>query len=183
MFKKILNDKKGITLLELIVSVAIFSLMMVSVLGIFKIVIDGQRNAISSQNIQESMRYAFETMSKEVRMAQKNTGTCQGTGSWPTPHDLYNTDPAKDVLFFVNKDGACATYQLVSGGIQITRDGLSGFITPHNINISNLQFNITDSSSSQPKVTMNMDIQAATVLAEQQQKIKLETTISSRYYE
>ena len=74
MLKKILKNNSGVTLLELTVAVAIFSVAVLSATQIFKMTMDGQRNAIAAQHTQESMRYALEVMGKEIRMAQKSVG-------------------------------------------------------------------------------------------------------------
>ena len=103
MFRKIINNKEGLTLLELTVAVAIFSVMMLALTQIFNMVIRGQRNAIAAQNIQESMRYAMEVMSKEIRMAQKDVG---GPGQCPLVGngDVYSINAQGDKLYLKNYD-------------------------------------------------------------------------------
>src|SRR3989339_604522 len=78
---KLIKNKKGFTLMELIVSMAIFSASILMATGVFKSAIEGQRSAIAAQNTQESMRYAFEVMSKEIRGA---IGT-DGGSNCPAP--------------------------------------------------------------------------------------------------
>ncbi|MCG2695682.1 prepilin-type N-terminal cleavage/methylation domain-containing protein, partial [Candidatus Parcubacteria bacterium] len=70
MLNKIIKNNAGVTLLELTVAVAIFSFAVLSATQIFKMVLEGQRSAIAAQSTQESMRYALEVMSKEIRMAK-----------------------------------------------------------------------------------------------------------------
>ncbi|MDD5295066.1 MAG: prepilin-type N-terminal cleavage/methylation domain-containing protein [Patescibacteria group bacterium] len=50
MFRNIIKNNKGVTLLEMTVAVAIFSVVMLSATEIFRLVIESQRNAIASQN-------------------------------------------------------------------------------------------------------------------------------------
>ena len=69
--KKARNKQKGTTLIEMIVAVAIFATSVLTATQIFQIGIQGQRKSMAAQNIQESMRYAFEVMDKEMRSAQK----------------------------------------------------------------------------------------------------------------
>jgi len=57
LLKKIKNEK-GVSLLELLVAVTLFSVVIISSTQIFKMVVDGQRNAIGAQNVQENIRYA-----------------------------------------------------------------------------------------------------------------------------
>jgi len=190
-FIKKFKAESGVSLLELLVSVALFAALMLSAIGIFKMVIDGQRSAISAQNVQENMRYAMEKMSKEIRMAQKSDTECVTAGVYK----VFNTATVNGngALYFKNKDGKCITYYLNAGGrLKITvSNGLTvladDFITPAKIQVSNLKFNITDDligafESKQPYVTMKMDVKAIGQ-AINAQTMKIQTTVSSRYYE
>jgi len=182
MFRKIINNKEGLTLLELTVAVAIFSVMMLALTQIFNMVIRGQRNAIAAQNIQESMRYAMEVMSKEIRMAQKDVG---GPGQCPLVGngDVYSINAQGDKLYLKNYQGKCVTYSLNGTRLEIERNGISNFITPDEIKVSNLAFSIVDNVGvDQSMVTMKMDIEAVGK-AMHKQSVTLQTTISARYYE
>ncbi|MDD5031481.1 MAG: prepilin-type N-terminal cleavage/methylation domain-containing protein [Patescibacteria group bacterium] len=191
MLKNILKNNKGVTLLEMIVSVAIFSEVMLSTMGIFQIVIEGQRNAVASQNIQESMRYAFETMAKEIRTAVASNYDCESLfGSPPAAtNKVFNTtiNSEGDILYFKNKEGVCVAYYLEDETLKITRGVNTASTVPAKIKITNLSFKISDDligafHSQQPLVTMKMDIEAAGK-AMHKQAMKMQTTVSSRYYE
>lgn len=69
IFKKIQNEK-GIGLVELVVAVAIFSLVMLAATGIFINAMKAQKAIIAKQNVANNMRYVMEFMAKEMRMAQ-----------------------------------------------------------------------------------------------------------------
>ena len=102
MFYKIINNNKGTTLVEMLIAVSIFSVAMIASTEIYKSVMEGQRSAIAAMDSQESMLYAFDVMSKEIRMAEKDidvNGDCDDsfpgaardswsrgwrTGRWPT---------------------------------------------------------------------------------------------------
>jgi prepilin-type N-terminal cleavage/methylation domain-containing protein len=182
MLKRIIENKKGVTLLELTVAVAIFSVVVLSAMQIFKMVIDGQQNAIAGQNLQESMRYALEVMSKEIRMAQKGTGgICYGLDD-----NVYLTEngvlPGNELYLKSYKD-ECVRYQINNDRLKIERDGTSGFITPDEIAVSDLEFIVTDiDSDQQARVTILMDVEAVGKEIHKQ-SMKIQTTISSRYYE
>lgn len=163
-------------MIELIVAMAIFSVLMLATLDIFKMVIEGQRNAIGSQDIQESMRYALEVMSKEIRMAQKATDECGVTGS-----GIYAVSAGNDILYFKNKDSKCVIYELASDRLQITRGVDTGVITPSIIKLSNLKFYIVDGASVQSRVTISTDVEISK--GTHKQSMKIQTTVSSRHYE
>lgn len=182
MFKNILklkNNKKGVTLLEMTVSIALFAFIMLSAMQIFKMVVEGQRRAISSQNIQESMRYAFEIMSKEIRMAQKDGGVCDDVAD----DMVYRVSVDGDILYFKNYHGECVTYQLADTRLEIIRGSDSGYITSKKIEVSDLKFSIQgDPSTGQPIATMKMKIKAVGKEMHSQEMI-MQTSVSARYYE
>ncbi|MFA4833271.1 MAG: prepilin-type N-terminal cleavage/methylation domain-containing protein [Patescibacteria group bacterium] len=191
MFRNIIKNKKGVTLLELTVSVAIFSVVMLSATEIFRLVIESQRNAIASQNTQESMRYAFETMAKEIRTATLSNNDCESSFSPPAiaVNKVYNTatNSEGDILYFKNKDGVCVAYYLEDEALKVIRGENIASTTPGKIKVTNLDFKVIDDligafHSQQPLVTMQMDIEAVGKEMHKQ-TMKIQTTISSRYYE
>jgi len=190
---KKLKFVKGTSLLELLVAMTLFALITLASTQIFKMVIDGQRNAISAQNVQENMRYAMEKMSKEIRMAVISNHDCENIFSPPAAavYKVFNTTAGNTQIYFKNKDNICLAYYLENNRLKI-KSGLGGsaivdFITPAKIEVSNLKFQVVDDligafHSAQPYITMVMDVKAIG-LATQEQKMKLQMTISSRYYE
>ena len=186
---KIIKNNLGTTLLEMMVAVAIFAVAMLLATGIFIVVLEGQRSAISSQNIQESARYALETIAKELRQAQASDGVCAPLfNPEPTPvYKIFNTAQAGAALYFRNKNGDCTAYFLEANRLKISRGAVSDFITPDEIRISNLKFAVKDDAigafhAIQPAVTLTMDIEAFGKEMHKQ-PMKIQTTISARYYE
>ena len=187
MKASIKKNKRGVSLIELIVSVGLFSVVMLSATEIFKTVVDGQRSAISAQNVQENIRYALEKISKEIRMAQISNTLCLPAGV----NKVFNTAAGSTELYFKNQYGDCVTYYLDSNRLNINvATGISAgtyYITPAKIEASNLKFFVEDDligafHSTQPYVTVVMDAKAVG-LAIHEQKIKIQMTVSSRYYE
>lgn len=170
------HNMKGFTMMEMIVAIALFSVTMIMATELFQKMIEGQRNTLAAQNVQESLRYTQEVISKEIRMAQKSgVVECSGSGK------VYKTDNGK--LYFKNMDGECVTYELDNGKFKITRDADSGYITPDDITVANLEFVVHDDGTGQPFATIKMDAEYKTNKEINKSKIKIQTTISSRYYE
>jgi len=189
MMKNNLKHKKGFTLIEVLVSVSLFSVIIVSVAGIFKLAIDGQRSAIATQNVQESLKYFLEVTAKEIRMAQTNKGVCPII---PNDSVFYiSTGSLGDILRFKNYYGKCVSYFLINDGVsnrfEIVRgDGgssdISGFISPAKININDLHFSLNSlASSSQPMITINLNASAVGGNS-LESAMTLQTSITSRYY-
>jgi prepilin-type N-terminal cleavage/methylation domain-containing protein len=191
--KLITKNKKGFTLIEVLVSVTLFVVIMMAVTNIFKMVIDAQRNAIAAQNVQESLKYFFEITGKEMRMAVKNNGDCDPSkvpvGSvFGLAENSYG-----DTLYFKNYLGECVQYFLEKDYHDVLRFAVSreqegvrqvDFISPEKISIDSLHFVVRAGGSSyiyQPQVTMNMSASALSS-SKFQADMTLQTTVSSRYY-
>ena len=181
----------GFTLIEMMVAVTIFSVITLAATAIFKTVVEGQRSAVAAQNIGESMRYALELAAREIRSAQKSDGVCKTLFN-PEPTPLYkiynkNNNDEGEIIYFRNKNGECTAYYLLGERLAVTRGLDAGFLTPQKIKIKNLKFNITDDligafHSVHPFIAISMEAEAEGK-AEHKQTIKMQTSISSRFYE
>lgn len=175
MFLNIRKNQKGVSLLELVVAVSIFAVMILASTGIFQAIIESQRNAVSSQIVQEGIRYAMETISKEVRMAKRDDGTCGSS-------EIYRID--NNSLKFMNQYGECVSYFMENDGdvnrIKLKRNTSEAFVTASSIDVASLDFVL--GSNSQAYVTIMMDVSSIGKDLHDQ-KTKIQTTISSRRYE
>ncbi len=174
------NFKAGITLMEVIVSVTLFVVLMLTVTQIFQMVLISQRRSIATQNTQESLKYFFEVVSKEIRMAYRND-----TDENQCPIILAGEMFAQEsgVLYLRNYHNECVEYYLdVDGRFMIKRgDKEAQPITPNVIEVEDLQFIITEEAGKQPYITINILAKARDrELAEAE--IRMQTTVASRYY-
>ncbi len=176
-----IKNQNGTSLMELIVALALFTVVILTSSGIFQSIVNSQRSAIASQDVQENMRYALEVMSKEIRTAKKDkAGDCVDV-----PEGIIYETKTGDDLFFKNQYGECVAYSLVEEGginrIQIVRgESDPAFITPNEINIKNLVF-IVDNTG-QASVVLMMEVESLQY-SKYSRDMKIQTTISSRYYE
>ena len=174
------QTKKGFTLIESMVAVAIFAILIISATSIFLSIIKSQRNTLSAKNAQESISYALEAMAKEIRMAKVDDGSCITTGK------LYETDNSK--IKFRNYQDVCVAYETVYVAnrwrLMITRGTKTAFMTPSNVNVSRLNFSLRheDIQNEQPIVTLRFDFDYFNNEAGRQ-SMQIQTTISSRSYE
>ena len=174
------QEKSGFSLMEVIVSVALFAIVILSTTEIFRLVINGQREAIASQNVQESLKYFFEVTSKEIRMARRSTGDCLVPAG-----DIYalSSNSLGDILYFQNYYGECVAYELASDSnsqrFKITRGGNSGFVSPAKITIDDLRFLVD--VTGQPTITMSL-LAHASGDNKYTSEMEIQTSITSRYY-
>lgn len=120
MFHVPCSMKKGFTLIELIVVIAVFLFIVGTAIGIFISIVRHQRIILAEQELLNQASYALEHMSKALRMAGKDvTGlTCFGS----TDYAGYNyllTNPDSSTGFykgikFVNQsdDDVCHEFYL-----------------------------------------------------------------------
>jgi len=202
--KNIKNNQIGFSLIEIMVSMAVFAILLLSVLSIAQSVSKGQKSAIASQNTQESLRFAFEVMSKEIRSAKESDDECNPSGVNNDNDEVFNIYNGglignSDVLYFKNKNNKCVYYFLENDAgivrLKIARDeDISDgtidndfFITPKSVDIKNLKFSVHDNKIEnlfnmpiQPLVRIK--IEAESTNANFKQNIIMETSVSSRHY-
>ncbi len=184
-FKKKKIDSDGFSLIEVVVSVTLFVIIVMSATEIFRLVIDSQRNAVATQNVQESLKYFLEVTEKEIRMAQRDD---EYKCSWTLDNGqvfFLSSNSYGDILRFRNYYGECVIYSLALDGdsqrFQISRDGSSDFISPKKITIDQLRFLPREAAGKQSVVTM--DIKAHSLSSSQfRSEMNIQTTLSSRFY-
>lgn len=174
-----LKNKPGVSLIEVLVSVTIFVILMVTALQIFDVVLKGQRRAAATANLQESVKYFLEVIAKEIRMAQavQNDGDC-GLNL----NVLYRVSDGN--LYLQNYHNECVVYSLVNedgiGRFQVTRNAQSANLSPAKISISNLSFETHQVLNQQPYVVVSMQARADN--GPEPIIMNIQTTIASRYY-
>lgn len=184
MLKK--NSKeieRGMTLIELLVGIFIFSLVLGAASGLFVSAIQNQNRALSSQQLLSQTSYLAEYVGKAIRMAKKDVD-----GNCISPKLNYATTTSgsgikfKNYLdqcqeFFREWDGTAQVYRLKED-----KAGSQNYLTSPNLNI--VSFNIGPSDSwdqdddLQPRATISLEIRKAG--PGPQPKIRIQTTISQR---
>lgn len=165
-----LQTNKGFTLLELIVAIGVFSAVISASTGIFISTITAQRKAIALQNVQDNIRFAAESMAKEIRTGKTFSVNAQGGSQ----------------LNFTNAAGASVIYRLSgTAAIEKSSDGGANFlpITADNIEVASLKFYLTgeiEGDGLQPKITITVKTRSKNVKIAEQSEMNLETTISVR---
>lgn len=175
------KQKQGFSLIEVLVATSIFAIIMVAAMNIFALVIDSQRSAIATQNVEESLKYFLEVTAKEIRMAKRNNLKCFS----PLAKEIYGNggSAAHDRLYFKNYHDECVEYYLSNGRFMIKRgNNAPDYISPAKIYIDELYFEIEEETASrQPAVTMELVAHALGKEGSKSQ-MRIQTTLTSRYY-
>ena len=156
-------NSAGFTLIELLVALATFSIVVLAVVNIFLLGLGGAKRISGQQNIQEAGRFILESMSKEIRMSQINTGD-------GGPYTLLNV---------TNSKGETLDYVFDNSLKQISRAGV--ILNPNEVEASG-GFYVKKIGNTQPRVTAVLKLKNKSSKAAAQAEINLQTTVASRAY-
>jgi prepilin-type N-terminal cleavage/methylation domain-containing protein len=138
-----LKSKKGFTLAEMLVVMFIFSILSVTLAGIFVQFFNAERLGYASQKISSDMRFTLEMIAREVRMGNVDyrlTGYYGGTVPSPT-----------DTLALLDSDDNQTLFGLAGVDCETTNDcyvfvrrgGTDYRITPDDIAVNKLIFYVS----------------------------------------
>jgi len=174
-------QKKGFTLLEMIISMGVFAIAALIGVGSLLALTNAQRKALVFQSTQDNIRFAIESMARDIR-----TGNFYYCGSNLT--DIPVTASFKDCssggpsFNFTNVSDQRITYQAIDNRIQKSQDG-GPFqaITSGDVGIEYLTFYVIGSPTDDelhPRVT----IVASGVAGSESSRseLSLQTTVSQR---
>jgi len=183
-FNNLTIKNKGVTLIEMLVAVAIFSITVGAILGLFISAIRSQRKVLATQELLDQTSYVLEYMNRALRMAKKDSsGSCTGTAG-------KNYENGIDWIRFLKFEYAAGTdvcFKFYLSGTQIyeSKGGAAGVpLTSNKISVNFLKFNlsgdvISESPNLQPRVTIFLEILGRGI-GGNRPKIQIQTSISQR---
>jgi len=147
---------RAYTLLELIVSIGIFSIVMLTATGAYIKLIDLDRQARGTNDVVSNLSFAVDSMTRAVRTGKDYK--CNITGT-----NCTNTSSPGTSLRFTDEQGRTVTYELESGQIKativpLTGSTISAKLTDPRITVSTLNFyvrgvSVESGTKIQPQVT------------------------------
>lgn len=164
-------NKKGFTLIELIVALATFLILIAIVSSSAIWIIQTQRKSFAMQNVGEEISYVLELMSKEIRMSE-----------------IVSDSDFSPTLTIINSDGDTVEYEFT--GADYIRRRVNG-VQWQNLNSSNINFNgvfyiekFSGSPGNRAKVTIviNATYDQGENIPGDETEINLQSTISSRLF-
>lgn len=164
-----LTKKSAFTLLEVIVSVAIFAVIVLAAAQIFQSVVSSQVKNFSETALQDESKYFMEVFTREARGAANRSATvttdCDGN---LLAGETYTYDAVNNILWFKNKLDECAAYTIGVDPNGINRLILQrgaddpAYLTSNKIDIEALKFVVDNSVGFQPFVTINFTVKSET---------------------
>lgn len=163
---------KGLTLVELLVSVAIFGILSVSLVGIFVSATNAQSSVLQNQEILNQTSYAMEYMDRSIRMALRDDATSANGACTGTLNTNYGI--SSDSIQFLTYDTVDAAYKCkrfyLDRGVLKEQKSTTMFsanfqqgveIVSPVIKFNSFAFTVSgdDYGIAQPIITITMDVQ------------------------
>lgn len=187
--------KRGFTLIEMLVVLAIFSVATVVIVDIFMMASRAQRRTLTIQKIQSNVRFSVEAMARETRMDMIDYDYYGGTVISPTTILALRDQDDNQIIFrkssedcplgtdqclVVSIDGGTNWASITSKGVRVI--SLDFYITPAVDPFKLNTENGTYDSDDQPRVTIILSAEGVGVRPEEQTTVNLQTTVSNRIY-
>lgn len=135
----------GFTIVEMLISISLFSFVMLGTTSVLLTSIDANRKSQGLKISIDNLSLALESVTRNLRTGTKysssyGNGNCSGSGP----------SAGKTGISFLDQRGFSTHYRLNAGAIEVSKDGGGNFsaMTTPEINIERLCFYITGSSAS-----------------------------------
>lgn len=186
--------KKGFTLIEMLVVLAVFSIVTIIIVDIFMMASRAQRRTLAIQKIQSDARYSMEAMAREIKMDMIDYDFYGGIISEIPTSVLALRDADDNSIIFKKNTENCPTP--ATNCLVVSLDGGATWesITAKGISVEDLKFYIypqkdpfklvgsTYEAHNQPLVTIVLVTKGVSGRVEEQQTVYLQTTVSNRIY-
>lgn len=186
---KIKNNKKnGFSLLEVIVSLGLFTIILFVATSSFLVLLNSDKKSRAAHTAMDNLSLATEDMSRKIKTGF--TYDCEATGlpGAPMRNDCSSGGSS---LYFTDQNGVNTVYRLTSSGAPVGIERVSGGVatrvTAPEINISKLTFFVKGTGTTasgdtkQPYVTILMEGVAKT--GSISSAFELQTTVTQRVYD
>ncbi|MDP3710121.1 MAG: prepilin-type N-terminal cleavage/methylation domain-containing protein [bacterium] len=178
---EILKSSKGFTLLEMIISIGLFSVIVTTAISVMLQVSNAQLKASNVQTILDNIRFSLELITKEMR-----TGNSYAVNSACGTGIAFKTSLNEDRAYFLD----ASTKTVMRATLTPTPadcDGVSGIVQPftsEDVEIDRLDFQIRGQTSGpddgQPWVVINLSGKSKGTKYQLDSSLGLQTTITQR---
>ena len=176
MFYSKQNQKKGFTLIEMLVAVFIFSIVMVIAVGAIFNIVNANKTSQGLKSVLDNLDSALNDMSSSIRYGT-NYHCDASSGTITTAQSCTPSQPYATSFSFLNKDNLQVTYRFNSSdptnqkiqecyGSTCTLSNSSGWIdlTSPDVNIQNLYFYVAGATAGVSGLTTGDNVTQPQVL-------------------
>lgn len=181
-------NSSGFTLIEILVVIAIFSIIIGIFSGLLGAAIRSQRQNLASQKVLNQSSYAMEYMSRAMRMAKKDDIEIDGATVNCLPESKANyatTTTGQGGVRFRNYNNICQEFYLENNQIREDKGGTISDLTSSELQVNEFNINLIGAQQppddiNQPRVTMSLRLENPGAAPEIPPQIRIQTTISQR---
>lgn len=177
------NKQKGFTLVELLISMFIFSIILGGAANLVFSSAASQRRILVIQQLVSQSSYLQEYMSRAIRQAKKELGSPATCLTGVGPGYNYELTHSGQGILFIDRQNRCHEFFVQGGRIVEDIGGVEQFITPDELVVNELNFALIGESQDdnlQPRVTFLLDIGKTGGKADSTLDIQTQTTVSQR---
>ncbi|OGM28865.1 hypothetical protein A2801_02800 [Candidatus Woesebacteria bacterium RIFCSPHIGHO2_01_FULL_41_10] len=172
MKKNSTSQKAGYSLIEILVVIAVFSIVAVIATQSTILSLGGARRTDSSTKVRENLNFALSIVERQVRNAREITSVCDGSSLSTLSYIDYNRIPTN----FSCQSAGAGRYYVASGSSSVRLTGQDVFLT-------NCEFICTVGGANlPPDITINFTGQDALQTGPDAAQITIGTTIRLRVY-
>ncbi|OGE80370.1 MAG: hypothetical protein A2826_02850 [Candidatus Doudnabacteria bacterium RIFCSPHIGHO2_01_FULL_43_23] len=173
--------KKGFTLVEALVSTAVFAVALSSIIGSFLAVLRISAKSKAIRVVEQDARFVSELLVREIRNGSLSYSAYSG-GTIASP---------TQTLHLVGSEGVAESIFLSGTSIALTKGGTTSNITSNKVLVSNMNFYIAPSTNPfcvgcpdvQPRITFTFTLTSnINTRPTDQAKTVIQSTVSSRSY-
>lgn len=175
------KDKvKGLTIVELLVAVTLFSVIVAIVSNIFLSSFQAQRRSLAFETIFDQTSFLMEYMSRSLRMAKRET-----TGCLSAPDLNYEITRSGKGIKFVNSDNVCQEFFLdvSTSRLKEKKATQEQFLTSTDSQVIAFGINLLGQGQGddlQSRVTFSLTLKRKGVKPESEPSLTVQTTLSQR---
>jgi prepilin-type N-terminal cleavage/methylation domain-containing protein len=177
----IFKKPPGFTLIELMVSVALFSTIAAVFAGIFFSGFRAQERTLMFQTLFDETSFFIEYLGRSLRMARKSTTS----GCLSSPGLNYELTRSGKGIKFITAECACQEifWDQATNRLKEVKEGSEEFLTSSNLEVLGLKFNLlgeTQEDNLQSRATVSLKLRGRGGRAEGQPEILIQTSVSQR---
>jgi len=181
------NNQFGLTLLEMMIAVSLFTIVMLISTTLFIRAIDSQQRSVNSKELQEGLNFALAYMANEATGVLQDPSTdCISVPLSCASTNFFCTDNSDAELLFTNANGNCVVFEIANDDssiprLQMTRGAAVDFITPASIRITALKFSVSNTDdATYPIGRAAMSITGQTLAGQEySETLRLQTTVAN----
>lgn len=170
-------SKSGFTLLEMLISLGIFSVVVVSSIGLTINISNAQRKASNIQAIQDNIRFGLELMTKEMRTGSnfRITSLCS-----PTAEIMFEDANFVEKVYFLS--GNTVMRLVKTSGAEGCAEAVP--FTADDVRVDALRFflrgHAVSPNDGQPMITISISVRSKSEKIALESSMNLQTTIVQR---